>query len=117
MKTTIKIEIESKLTFQEIESLFLNLDIQGIQVKQVKLSNNGTGTLTDLRKSHVDVGTYVMISVPETHRLYKFNGQKGRIYKFTMDVNPYPIIELERTGKRLAVELKHLKFTKQTSIF
>ena len=72
--------------------------------------------LRELDRQDVGPGTVVKVNAPESLRVAKFNGQKGRIVSLKCDANPIPIIELD-SGPRLAVELKHLIYPKQSSLF
>ena len=75
-----------------------------------------TKQLRQLDRQHVGVGTLVMINVPDDHRQAKWNGQKGTIQKLECNYNPIPIVQLH-SGKALAVELKHLIYPRQESLF
>ena len=72
--------------------------------------------LQDLKRQDVGPDTLVKVNAPESLRVSKFNGRKGRIVKFHCETNPIPTIELD-DGTRLAVELKHLIYPKQSSLF
>lgn len=83
----------------------------------INLDAMKTKALRELDRQHVDKGTLVMVNAPDEMRVSKFNGQKGKIVELNCETNPIPTIELERSGKRLAVELKHLIYPKQASLF
>ena len=72
--------------------------------------------LRELERQHVTEGTAVMVQAPESMRVAKFNGRKGHIIELNCGTNPIPTIELH-DGTRLAVELKHLVYPKQSSLF
>lgn len=76
-----------------------------------------TKALRDLDQQHVEAGTIVKVNAPENMRVAKFNGEKGHIVELKCGTNPIPVIQLERSGKRLAVELRHLVYPKQSSLF
>lgn len=72
--------------------------------------------ITNLERENVKVGTPVRVNVPAEMRASKFNGMTGQILSFACDHNPIPTIKLDN-GIELAVELKHLDYFKQSSLF
>ena len=62
-------------------------------------------------------GQRVIIKVDDPNsKLYKYNGEMGFVYEIACHWNPIPVVKLD-SGKKIAIEKKHLKRLEQQNLF